>query len=97
MGSHSQIVPLRRFFADVQQSHLRIGNAQNILAVNRSHHGKLFEDLGVPPLDPAVDRGMICGSMDMIKDTKALLEKAGLTEGANNKPAEFVVERAFVG
>ncbi len=59
--------------------------------------GKLFTDLGVPPLDPAIDRGMICGSMDMIKDTKALLEKAGLTEGANNKPAEFVVERAFVG
>ena len=59
--------------------------------------GKLFEDLGVPPLDPAVDRGMICGSMDMLKDTKALLEEAGLTEGANNKPAEFVVERAFVG
>ncbi|MEJ8476100.1 ferredoxin--NADP reductase [Roseibium algae] len=59
--------------------------------------GKLFTDLGVPPLDPAIDRGMICGSMDMLKDTKALLEKAGLNEGANNKPAEFVVERAFVG
>ncbi|ADZ71192.1 ferredoxin--NADP reductase [Polymorphum gilvum] len=59
--------------------------------------GKLFADLGVPPLDPAVDRGMICGSMDMLKDTKTLLEQAGLTEGANNKPGEFVVERAFVG
>ena len=59
--------------------------------------GKLFSDLGVPPLDPAVDRGMICGSMAMLKDTKALLEQAGLTEGANNKPGEFVIERAFVG
>ena len=59
--------------------------------------GKLFADLGVPPLDPAVDRGMICGSADMLKDTKALLEKAGLEEGANNKPGEFVIERAFVG
>ncbi|MFN4169957.1 MAG: ferredoxin--NADP reductase [Pannonibacter phragmitetus] len=59
--------------------------------------GKLFTDLGVPPLDPAIDRGMICGSMEMIRDTKALLEKAGLNEGANNKPGEFVVERAFVG
>lgn len=58
--------------------------------------GKLFEDLGVPPLDPKTDRGMICGSMDFLKDTKALLEAAGLTEGANSKPAEFVVERAFV-
>ncbi len=60
-------------------------------------NGKLFTDLGVPPIDPKIDRGMICGSMDMIKDTKTLLEKAGLEEGANNKPAQFVVERAFVG
>ena len=58
--------------------------------------GKVFEDLGVPPLDPATDRGMICGSMEFLKDTKAILEAAGLTEGANSKPAEFVVERAFV-
>ena len=59
-------------------------------------NGELFSDLGVPALDPAVDRGMICGSMDFLKDTKALLEAAGLTEGANSKPAEYVVERAFV-
>ena len=57
---------------------------------------KLFEDIGVPPLDPAVDRGMICGSMAFLKDTKDLLEGAGLTEGANSKPGEYVVERAFV-
>lgn len=60
-------------------------------------NGKLFTDLGVPTLDPATDRAMICGSTAMIKDTKDLLEKAGLTEGANNKPSEFVIERAFVG
>lgn len=59
--------------------------------------GKLFEDLGVPALDPATDRAMICGSAAMLKDTKELLEKAGLTEGANNRPAEFVIERAFAG
>ncbi len=58
--------------------------------------GKLFEDLGVPPLNPETDRVMICGSMDMLKDVKAICEEAGLTEGANNRPAEFVVERAFV-
>jgi len=60
-------------------------------------NGKLFADLGVPPLNPATDRGMICGSAIMLKDTKALLEKACMTEGANNKPSEFVIERAFVG
>lgn len=59
--------------------------------------GKLFEDLGVAPFDPATDRVMICGSMDMIRDVKALVETFGLTEGSNSKPAEFVVERAFVG
>ncbi|MEO0959283.1 MAG: ferredoxin--NADP reductase [Pseudomonadota bacterium] len=58
--------------------------------------GKLFEDLGVPPLDPAIDRGMICGSMALLKDLKEILEARGFTEGANSKPAEFVVERAFV-
>lgn len=59
--------------------------------------GQLFSDLGVPPLDPATDRVMICGSIDMITDTKALVEKAGLKEGSNATPAEFVVEKAFVG
>jgi ferredoxin--NADP+ reductase len=59
--------------------------------------GSLYEELGVPPLNPETDRGMICGSMEMLKDIKALCEKAGLEEGANNKPGEFVVERAFVG
>jgi ferredoxin--NADP+ reductase len=59
--------------------------------------GRLFRDVGVPPLNPATDRVMICGSMDMITDTKALVEKAGLREGSNAEPAEFVVEKAFVG
>lgn len=59
--------------------------------------GKVFADLGVPPIDPAIDRGMICGSSAMLKETKELLEKFGMHEGANNKPSEFVIERAFVG
>ena len=58
--------------------------------------GKLFADLGVAPLDPAVDRGMICGSSAMLKETKQILLDAGFEEGANNKPGEFVIERAFV-
>ena len=58
--------------------------------------GKMFADLGVPQFDPAIDRGMICGSAAMLKETKELLEAAGLTEGANSKPGEFVIERAFV-
>ncbi len=58
--------------------------------------GKIFADLGVPPISPLDDRGMICGSMDMLRDTKIALEQFGLEEGANNRPATFVVEKAFV-
>jgi len=29
--------------------------------------GQLFKDIGLPPLDPAVDRAMICGSPSMLK------------------------------
>lgn len=59
--------------------------------------GKLFETLGVPKLDPATDRAMICGSMEMIQDVKALMIANGLTEGSNAAPAEFVIEKAFAG
>jgi ferredoxin--NADP+ reductase len=58
--------------------------------------GELFRDLGVPALDPVRDRVMICGSMDMLADLKALCEAAGLEEGANSRPAHYVVEKAFV-
>jgi ferredoxin--NADP+ reductase len=58
--------------------------------------GALWAALGVPPMNPATDRAMICGSMAMLKDTKALCERYGLVEGANSAPATFVVERAFV-
>jgi ferredoxin--NADP+ reductase len=57
--------------------------------------GKLSADLGVPALDPAQDRVMICGSPAMLKDLKALLEARGFKEGNTSKPGDFVIERAF--
>ncbi len=60
-------------------------------------NGELFSQLDIPPLDPENDRAMICGSLPMTLDTKALMIKAGLTEGSLAKPAEFVIEKAFVG
>ncbi|WP_421927126.1 ferredoxin--NADP reductase [Neoaquamicrobium sediminum] len=75
-----------------RENHPKMGRITTLI-----ESGQVFTDLEVPPFDPAVDRVMICGSMDMIRDVKALVETFGLTEGANNKPAEFVVERAFVG
>lgn len=69
----------------------RTGRIKNLMET-----GKLFADLGVPPINPEEDRGMICGSMAMLNDTKRVLEKFGLEEGSNARPATFVVERAFV-
>jgi ferredoxin--NADP+ reductase len=58
--------------------------------------GKLFTDLGVPALDPAVDRVMICGSPAMLRDLKRMLEERQFKEGNTTKPGDFVIERAFV-
>jgi ferredoxin--NADP+ reductase len=57
--------------------------------------GKLFADLGVPAIDPAEDRVMICGSPAMLRDLKHLLEIRGFKEGNTTRLGEFVIERAF--
>ena len=59
--------------------------------------GKVFADLGLPAMNPAEDRAMVCGSLAFNVDVKAILEGFGLREGANSDPKEFVVEKAFVG
>ena len=59
--------------------------------------GEIFEELGVPPISPERDRAMVCGSMGLNMDLKEILEGFGLREGANSDPAEYVVEKAFVG
>ena len=59
--------------------------------------GKVFADLGLPPMAPATDRAMVCGSLAFNVDVKAVLESYGLREGANSDPLEYVVEKAFVG
>lgn len=58
-------------------------------------NGRLFSDLGVPPLDPAHDRAMLCGSTPMLAEVTGLLKEAGLAEGHNDAPAEYVIEKAF--
>ena len=58
--------------------------------------GELFGHLNVPPLDPAVDRVMICGSEGLLKDTRQICLDRGFIEGSNAAPADFVVEKAFV-
>jgi ferredoxin--NADP+ reductase len=58
-------------------------------------NGKLFADLGLPQLDPANDRVMICGSPQMLKDLKHMLEVRKFKEGNTTTPGDFVIERAF--
>jgi ferredoxin--NADP+ reductase len=59
--------------------------------------GKLCEDIGLPPLNPETDRGMICGSPGMLKDISALLDERGfkISEGVGEQ-GDYVIERAFV-
>ncbi|EJF92337.1 ferredoxin--NADP reductase [Bartonella taylorii] len=59
--------------------------------------GTFFKTTGLPRIHPDEDRVMICGSMAMLKDCARMCESFGLVEGANNAPATYVVERAFVG
>lgn len=58
--------------------------------------GQIFEDLDLAPFDAAGDRFMLCGSPQMLVDLKVIFEEAGLEEGNHAKPADFVIERAFV-
>ena len=57
--------------------------------------GKLEDDLGLPRLDPANDRVMICGSHEMLSYLKHMLEKLSFMEGNTTRPGDFVIERAF--
>ncbi|UJX45232.1 ferredoxin--NADP reductase [Xanthobacter sp. YC-JY1] len=57
--------------------------------------GKLCADVGLPPLDAATDRVMICGSPAMMVDLKTLLESRGFAEGSGSEPGHFVIEKAF--
>ena len=59
--------------------------------------GEVFADLGLSRFDPSIDRVMICGSMALNMDMKAILEGAGFCEGSNSEPGSYVVEKAFVG
>ncbi len=57
---------------------------------------QISKDLGLPPLDPARDRIMVCGSPGLNKDMRAILEAKGFKEGSTTTPGDYVVERAFV-
>jgi ferredoxin/flavodoxin---NADP+ reductase len=57
---------------------------------------QLFDDVGLPPLDIATDRIMMCGSPAMLEDLRGLFEERGFLEGNHSEPGHFVIEKAFV-
>ena len=70
----------------------RMGRVTDLL-----EDGTIFRDLGIDGITPETDRAMVCGSIGLNTDLKKILEGFGLREGANSDPAEYVVEKAFVG
>jgi ferredoxin/flavodoxin---NADP+ reductase len=59
--------------------------------------GKLFEQIGLPPLNPEHDRAMICGSPSMLKDLSSILDARGFHISKHIGAAgDYVIERAFV-
>lgn len=66
---------------------------------DRLRQGLFAEDLalGGPHLSPADSRVMLCGSMAFNKEMAGLLEEHGFSEGSLAAPADYVLERAFVG
>ena len=58
--------------------------------------GKLFSDIGLPAMNPAQDRFMLCGSPSMLKDTCRILDERGFNESRHGQQGHYVIERAFV-
>jgi ferredoxin--NADP+ reductase len=97
-------LPDNEFFGDVVRQKLiyyptvtrePFRNQGRITTVVKS--GKVFEDIGLPPLHPETDRAMICGSPAMLADISAMLDARGFQiSGGTGQPGDYVVERAFV-
>lgn len=58
--------------------------------------GRLFQDLGIAPLNASTDRVMICGNAAMLNDTRSLLLAQDFKAStAKGQPGDFLVEHAF--
>jgi ferredoxin/flavodoxin---NADP+ reductase len=83
---------LKHFASTTRETSLHNGRITTLIET-----GEFFSSLGITHFDPEHDRIMMCGSMGMIKDVKAMLEPKGFIEGNSSQQGNFVVERAFVG
>ncbi|MEM9103708.1 MAG: ferredoxin--NADP reductase [Pseudomonadota bacterium] len=59
--------------------------------------GKIFDDIGLDPIEPSDDRAMICGNPGILRDMTELLKELGLEiSPRSGVHGDFVIERAFV-
>ena len=59
--------------------------------------GQLAKDIGLPQLNPATDRAMLCGSPAMLKGLTAMLDEQGFRASPHQgERGDYVIERAFV-
>ncbi|MDS4055387.1 ferredoxin--NADP reductase [Accumulibacter sp.] len=97
-------LPTHEFFADLvrgrliyyptvtREAYLHQGRITHLMA-----SGRLFSDIGLPPLDAQRDRAMVCGSPAMIKDCCTLLDQHGFQVSPYiGAQGDYVIERAFV-
>ena len=60
-------------------------------------NGQMAETIGLPPLNAATDRAMMCGSPSMLADLCKILDARGFhISPSQGEPGDYVVERAFV-
>ena len=79
------------YYSTTRENFTNKGRITELISTN-----KIFNDLNIENIS-SDDRFMFCGSMGLNNDLKAIMIKHNMQEGANNNPAEFVLEKAFVG
>ena len=59
--------------------------------------GALAHKVRLAPLDPTLDRAMLCGGPAMLRDTRDALDRLGFKSSPGlGQPGGYVIERAFV-
>lgn len=83
---------LRYYPTVTRERHVNQGRLTELI-----RSGRLFDDLGLPDLDPRTDRAMVCGSPAMLEDTRLLLDERGFGLSPHiGEAGDYVIERAFV-
>ena len=99
-----QELPQHEYFADMLRDKLiyyptvtREPYEHNGRITQLIDSGQLSADLGLPALDPAVDRVMLCGSPAMLNECCRLLDgRAFQVSPYIGAQGDYVIERAFV-